>query len=86
MKKLVVWATACLFVLGLTGSVLAQKEEKAPEAIAPPMESSAPMTPAEKPATSQKVKKTSKKKTPKKKTAKACKPKKKKVKTAKKAV
>ena len=79
MKKMVVWATAGLFVLSLGGSALAQKEEKAPEAMPPALESPAPttpMTPVEKPAATQKTKKTCKKKTSKKKTAKACKPKK----------
>ncbi len=86
MKKMVVWVTAGLFVLSLQGAALAQKEEKAPEVMPPPMESQTPMTPAEKPAAPAKAKKTCKKNTPKKKTAKACKPKKKKVKTAKKVV
>jgi hypothetical protein len=89
MKKMVVWATAGLFVLSLQGAALAQKEEKAPEINPPAMESPAPttpMTPAETPAAPKKAKKTCKKKTSKKKTAKACKPKKKKAKTAKKVV
>jgi hypothetical protein len=89
MKKMVVWATAGLFVLSLQGAALAQKEEKGPEVMPAPMESPAPttpMAPAEKPVTTHKAKKTCKKKTPKKKTAKACKPKKKRVKTAKKVV
>jgi hypothetical protein len=88
MKKMVVWATAALFVLSLQGTALAQKEEKAPEAMPPVMESPAPttpMTPVEKPVAQKKAKKTCKKKTSKKKTAKACKPKKKKARTAKKA-
>jgi hypothetical protein len=87
MKKMVVWATAGLFVLSLQGAALAQKEEKAPEIMPSPMESPAPMAPAEKSLTPETPKKTSKKKTQKKaKNQKTCKKrvKSKKAKTAKK--
>jgi hypothetical protein len=62
MKKLFIWATAGLFALSLQGSALAQKEERAPEAMPPVVESPTPVAPAEMPAAPEKVEKTAKKK------------------------
>ena len=88
MKKLVVWATACLFALSLSGAALGQREEKSTE-VMPPLMESPTAAPAEKPVASESIKKTCKRKTPTKvKKQNACKKtvKKKKAKTAKKVV
>ena len=62
MKKIVTWATAGLFALSLQGPALAQKEERAPEAMPPVVESPTPVAPAEMPVAPEKVEKTAKKK------------------------
>ena len=66
MRNLVTWATAGLFLLSLQGNALAQKEEKAPPAAPPAVETSAPIAPAEKVAAPKKAQKKTKKTTTKK--------------------
>lgn len=80
MRKLITWATAGLFVLGLQGGALAQKEEKAPAATPPVAETPAPAAKAEQPAAPEKVEKKAQKKTKKKGKKKASKKKAKKAK------
>jgi hypothetical protein len=62
MKKTVVWATACLFALSLTGAAMGQREEKATEVMPPLMETPS-AGPAEKAAAPESYTKTSKRKT-----------------------
>jgi hypothetical protein len=63
MKSLVTWATAGVFVLSLQGAVLAQPQEKAPEAMPPALESPTPIAPAPEVAVPAKVEKKASKKT-----------------------
>jgi hypothetical protein len=62
MKKTVVWATACLFALSLTGAAMGQREEKSTEVMPPLMETPS-AAPVEKPAAPESYKKTCKRKT-----------------------
>ena len=43
MRNIVTWATAGVFALSLQGAVLAQAQEKAPEAMPPALESPTPI-------------------------------------------